>query len=153
QVHEPMQTHILPRRSQGDGMARRVERQSDEASRPPEHNSSRAQSDPGPDRNYRIGFSLPDYVPLAKVRKFERALQDQGPYPRRLAALDQAAYRVRADKSVTARAFRVYDAVTHVSRGEHRCCLFDLDKVAHIAGVSDRTVASKVIRELEGAGA
>jgi hypothetical protein len=102
-----------------------------------------------PDRNYRIGFRIPEYVSRQKVTAFERVLQEQGAYPNRLAALDQAAYRVRAAKSVTARAYRVYDAVLDTSRGEHRCCLLDLDKIAYLAGVSDRSVASKVIAELE----
>ena len=83
------------------------------------------------------------------MQAFERILQAQGAYGGRLAVLDQAAYRVRATNAVTARAYRVYDAILDVSRGNHRCCLLDLDKIAHLAGVHDRSVASKVIAELE----
>jgi hypothetical protein len=81
-------------------------------------------SDPGPDRTYGIGFRVPEYVPRDKVNAFERFLQEQGAYGARLAALDQAAYRVRASSTVTARAYRVYDAILDVSRGGHRCSLW-----------------------------
>jgi len=109
-------------------------------------------SDPGADRTYQIGFRVPDYVPRDKVKAFECFLQEQGAYVARLAALDQAAYRVRASSTVTARAYRVYDAILDVSRGGHRCSLLDQDRIAHLAGVHDRSVASKVIEELEVAG-
>jgi len=109
-------------------------------------------NDPGPDRTYQIGFRVPEYVPRDRVQAFEHILQEQGAYGGRLAALDQAAYRVRASSTVTARAYRVYDAILDASRGGHRCCLLDQDKIAHLAGVHDRSVASKVIEELEVAG-
>src|SRR5262249_52489193 len=95
----------------------------------------------------------PEYVSRERVRVFEQILREQGNYGSRLAALDQAAYRVRATRGISHRAFRVYDAILDASRGRHRCCLLDLDKIAYLSGVADRSVASKVIGELEGAGA
>jgi hypothetical protein len=108
--------------------------------------------DPGPDRTWRITVHVPEYVSRDKVRAFESVLRAQGDYNTRLAALDQAAYRVRADKTVTARAYRAYDATLDVSKGQHRCCLLDLDKIAIISGIPDRSVASKVFSELEDGG-
>jgi hypothetical protein len=110
------------------------------------------EGDPGPDKTYRITFRIPEYVSREKVREFERILQEQGPFSSRLAALDQAAYRVRAAQSVTARAYRVYDAILDISRGNHRCSLQYLDKIGYLAGAADRSVASKVISELEEGG-
>jgi hypothetical protein len=109
-------------------------------------------SDPGLDRSYCIGFHIPEWVPRDQVREFERVLQAQGPYPDRLAALDHAAYRVRADRSVSHRNFRLYDGVTDTSKGEHRCSLFDLDKLGFIVGIQDRSNLVKVIDEVEAPG-
>lgn len=122
------------------------------ASHPPErasigHNSSNA--DPGADRGYRIGFRIPEWVSRAKVRAFEKALQEQGSYPDRLAALDQSAWRVRASRSFNPAEFRLYSAVLDVSKGEHRCSLFDLDKIAYVAGITDRSNAAKLVNGLE----
>ena len=109
--------------------------------------------DPGTDRSYRIGFDIPDWVSREKVRAFECALQEQGPYPDRLAALDQAAYRVRASLAVNPAEYRIYDAVVDVSKGEHRCNLLDLDKLGFLAGISDRSNAAKLLKGLEEKGA
>jgi hypothetical protein len=108
-------------------------------------------SEPGPDHSHRIGFHIPEYVSRDRVKAFERILQEQGKFADRLAALDQAAYRARADKNLSARAYRVYEAVLDASRGAHRCCLLDLDKIGYLARV-DRTAASRVISELEDSG-
>jgi hypothetical protein len=123
-----------------------------EPSAPPGHNNPPTDSDPGPDVSYRITFPIPEWVPREQVREFERVLRDQGQYPNRLAALDQAAYRVRATSSVSHRGFRLYDGVLDISKGEHRCFLLDLDKLGFIVGIPDRANASKVLDEIEIAG-
>jgi hypothetical protein len=118
----------------------------------PGHNNPPAGDDAGPGVSYRIAFRIPEWVSREQVREFERVLQDQGEYPNRLAALDQAAYRVRATASVSHRGFRLYDSVLDTSKGEHRCCLLDLDKLGFVAGIPDRANASKVLDEIEAAG-
>src|SRR5262249_35879466 len=117
------------------------------------HNNPPSNGDPGPDLSHRIKVPIPEWVPPDKVRNFERALQEQGPYPDRLAALDQAAYRVRASQVVSAAGYRVYDAVLDTSRGEHRCTLLDMDKLGFLAAVKDRSNAAKLVDALEDVGA
>jgi hypothetical protein len=109
--------------------------------------------DPGPDRTFRITFDIPEWVSREKVRVFQGALQEQGPYPNRLGALDQAAYRIRASLEVSPAEFRIYDAVLDVSKGDRRCSLLDMDKIAFLAGISDRSNAAKLVKSLEEKGA
>src|SRR5262245_30640333 len=109
------------------------------------HNNPPSNGDPGPDLGHHIGFQVPDWVPRDKVRSFEQALQEQGPYPDRLAALDQAAYRVRASHAISPAGYRIYDVVLDTSKGEHRCLLFDMDKVGFLAAINDRSNASKLV--------
>jgi len=116
------------------------------------HNNPPSKVDPGPDLSHRIGFQIPEWVPRDQVLEFERILQAQGPFPDRLAALDNAAYRVRAHASVSHRGFRLYDGILDMSKGEHRCCLLDLDKLGFIVGILDRANSSKVLDELEQPG-
>jgi len=94
------------------------------------HNNPPPDGDPGADSSFRFCLPTPEYVSRDRVRAFEQALQEQGGYGSRLAALDQAAYRVRATRGISHRAFRVHDAILDASRGRHRCCLLDLDKIA-----------------------
>src|SRR5262245_57970380 len=82
------------------------------------HNNPPGNSDPGPDLGHRIGFHIPEWVPRDQVRDFERTLQEQGPYPDRMAALDHAAYRVRSTTSISHRGFRLYDGILDTSKGE-----------------------------------
>jgi hypothetical protein len=117
------------------------------------HNNPPSNRDPGPDISHRIGFHIPEWVPRDKVQAFEQALQEQGLYPDRLAALDQAAYRVRASQEVSAAEYRIYDVVLDTSKGEHRCNLLDLDKLGSLAAIKDRSNASKHVDALEDARA
>jgi hypothetical protein len=114
--------------------------------RPPPSVSS---SDPGPDRSYHISFPIPEWVSRDQVWEFERALQEQGPYPNRLAALDNAAWRVRASVDVNSRAFRLYHGILDTSKGKHRACLLDYEKLGHLTAIPDPSNLSKVLRELE----
>src|SRR5262245_33614011 len=116
------------------------------------HNNPPSNVDPAPDLSHRIGFQIPEWVPRTQVQEFEGILQAQGPFPERMAALDNAAYRVRATQSVSHRGFRLYDGILDMSKGEHRCCLLDLDKLGFIVGILDRANASKVLDELEQPG-
>jgi hypothetical protein len=106
-------------------------------------------SDPGPDKSYRITLPIPEYVSEGSIKAFEAALQEQGDHKHRLDALDQAAYRARAKKSISDPAYRVYEVVRAASKGWLRCCVLDLDKVGYLAGGIDRTRASKVVSELD----
>ena len=117
------------------------------------HNNPPSNGDPGSDLGHRIGFHIPEWVPREKVRAFERHLQEQGLYPDRLAALDQAVYRVRASQEVSAAEYRIYDAVLDTSKGKHRCSLFDMDKLGFLAAIKDRSNASKLVDALEKAQA
>jgi hypothetical protein len=51
--------------------------------------------DPGPDRSFKFAFEIPEHV---NTKAFTQALQDQGPFPNRLAALDQAAWRSESQR-------------------------------------------------------
>jgi hypothetical protein len=115
------------------------------------HNRPPPNNDPGPDLAYRITVQIPEYVFGDSVKAFERTLQEQGPYPSRLAALDQAAFRTRANTSVSHRCFRLYDAILDMSKGEHRCSFLDLEKLGYIAGI-DGSNASRIIHEQEEPG-
>src|SRR5262245_47310854 len=116
------------------------------------HNNPPRNVDPGPDLSHRIRFQISEWVPRDQVQAFERVLQAQGPFPDRLAALDNAAYRVRATTFVSHRGFRLYDGILDTSKGEHRCCLLDLDKLGFIVGIPDRANSSKILDELEQRG-
>jgi hypothetical protein len=120
---------------------------------PPElgHNGP-PDNDCGPDENHQITFHVPEWVPLTQVRDFERFLKGQGRYPGRLAAIDQAAFRARADAAISHRCYRLYDAILDMSKGEHRCSILDLDKLGFIAGILDPSNVSKIVQELEGSG-
>jgi hypothetical protein len=109
-------------------------------------------SDPGHDETYRIPFDVPEWVSRDQIRRFERAIQEQGAFDDRLAALDQAAFRVRASSAISHRGFRFYDAILDLSKGGYRCCISDLVKLGYIAGI-DGSNASKIIYELEEADA
>jgi hypothetical protein len=115
---------------------------------PPDPPAAGHNSDPGPDQTFSIALPIPEWVPHARVRKFVRALQEQGDHKHRFAALDQAAYRARADRRISAAAYRVYEVVRAKSKDRHRCCLSDLDKIGYLAA-GDRARASKLLTELE----
>src|SRR5262249_29059487 len=72
------------------------------------HDNAPPDVDPGPDPSFRLRIPVPEYVSRDRVRAFEQALQEQGGYRNRLAALDQAAYRVRATRAIAHREYRVY---------------------------------------------
>jgi hypothetical protein len=109
-------------------------------------------TDPGPDETYRISLPIPEYVPKAAVSAFLAALREQGPYPDRLAAIEQSVARVRAEKSVQHAEFRLYQGVADTAKGEHRCSILDLDKLSCIVGIGDPSNLSKIAKRLEDSG-
>ena len=121
------------------------------AAEPPLIGHNRPQDDPGVDQTYRVGFEIPNYVSRDSVAVFQLALQEQGDHKHRLDALDQAAYRARANGDISAAAYWLYEVVRVASEGKHRCCLWDLDKIGFVAGGIDRARVSKLLTELETA--
>jgi hypothetical protein len=110
-------------------------------------------TDPGSDRAFRIELELPEEVRNRRdCKAFERALQDQGPYPDRLAAIEQSVARMRADKLVQHAEFRLYQGVADTAKGEHRCSILDLHKLGYVVGITDPSNLSKIAKRLEDSG-
>jgi hypothetical protein len=106
--------------------------------------------DPGPDREFKFTFPVPEHI---NTDAFVRALREQGPHPNRLGALDQAAWRVRADKKLSHACFRLYDGIVDMSRGPYRCLVADLETVCFITGFPGAKNAWRLLEDLDHASA
>jgi hypothetical protein len=114
------------------------------------HNGPPPEGDPGPDQNFAITLDLPEEVRNRRdCKAFEQALREQGDHEHRLAALDQAAWRVRANQAVPHVAHRLYTAMLDMARGKYRCFISNLHALCMIAGLPNARNASRVIDALE----